>query len=441
MTPGNAAAAAVTPLKAPALRPCPPPSPLGMAPSIGFGDRLGLGTPGHVAALRAAGGSIRGVFAQQSIREITRTGRSPETIMQAATGALTALGFRDPWSADGDHLKTEQDIKRLMAAGFVLYTLDPSEFVDQCADDYDAATLDEKLAAAREHAPWLEQYRGRAVRLNSGVIDFDERTLARAAVKYGKALHRAIELSRAVESEAAERGQLFEIELSVDETAHPTTPAEHYIIAEQFRKADIPLASLAPRFIGDFEKGVDYKGNLAALEASMRMHAEIAETLGPYKLSLHSGSDKMSMYPVLARVTRGRFHVKTAGTSYLEALRVAAQFDGALFREIIDFSRLHYDEDKASYHVTATVSGTPSPDEVADPVILERIYLDRWEDTPAGRGFTEPGRQILHCAFGSVITNPRLGPRLVQLLEAYPEEHCEILRQHFVRHLQPLNAA
>ena len=80
------------------------------------------------------------------------------------------------------------------------------------------------------------------------------------------------------------------------------------------------LVSLAPRFIGDFEKGVDYKGDLAALETSLADHAAIAEMLGPYKLSLHSGSDKLSMYPAFARATKGRFHVKTAGTSYLEAL-------------------------------------------------------------------------------------------------------------------------
>ena len=87
------------------------------------------------------------------------------------------------------------------------------------------------------------------------------------------------------------------------------------------------LVSLAPRYIGDFEKGVDYKGDVAALERSLRDHAAIAEMLGPYKLSLHSGSDKLSMYPALARATKGRFHVKTAGTSYLEALRVVARHD------------------------------------------------------------------------------------------------------------------
>ena len=71
----------------------------------------------------------------------------------------------------------------------------------------------------------------------------------------------------------------------------------------------------------------------------MTIHAEIAERLGPYKISLHSGSDKLSMYPILARVTKGRFHVKTAGTTWLEALRVAAHHEPALFREIIEFSR------------------------------------------------------------------------------------------------------
>lgn len=418
----------------------PAPSPLGLEPSIGFGDRLGLGTPGHVAALREAGGPIRGIFAQQSIREMTRTGRSAETIMAAAVDALAKLDFADPWSADGDHLKTPADIRRTMAAGFVMFTLDPSEEVDQSADDYDANTLAEKFIAAREFSPWFDAYRGQSVRFDSGVIEFDERTLTRAAVKYGRAIRRAISLSQCVEEEANRLDQPFEIELSIDETAHPTTPAEHYIIADQCRQAGISLVSLAPRFIGDFEKGVDYKGDLAKLETSMRIHAEIARRLGPYKISLHSGSDKLSMYPVLARVTGGKFHVKTAGTSYLEALRVAAQHDPSLFREIIDFSRSRFDEDKASYHVSAVVNEIPAPEEVEDPVILERLYLDRWEDVAPGHGFTEPGRQILHCTFGSVITNAKLGPRLVSLLQAHPQEHCEILRQHFVRHLLPLNA-
>ena len=206
------------------------------------------------------------------------------------------------------------------------------------------------------------------------------------------------------------------------------------------RAAGVQLASLAPRFIGDFEKGVDFKGDLIALEASMRLHAEIAERLGPYKLSLHSGSDKLSMYPLFARLTKGRFHVKTAGTTWLEALRVAAHHDPALFREIIEFSRQCYDRDKATYHVSATLDSVPAPADLSNAVELEKVYLERWSDVPEGRGFTAPGRQIPHCTFGSVITDPKLGPAIMDLLRDKTDEFTEVLRQHFVRHLEALQA-
>jgi hypothetical protein len=414
------------------------PSPLGLAPSFGFGDRLGLATPGHLAALRDAGGPIRGIFAQQSIREMLRTRRGPHDVIQAAIDALDEAEFADKWSADADHLKTPEDIRRTMEAGFVLFTLDPSDEVDQAADTYDPEVVETKFAEVKGVAPWVDRYRGVAMRLDSGVIEFDELALKRAAVKYARAIRRAIFLGQAVRDEAARLKQPFEIELSIDETAEPTTPAEHYIIVEQLREAGVALVSLAPRFVGDFEKGVDFKGDLAELERSLRLHAEIADRLGPYKLSLHSGSDKLSMYPILARVTKGRFHVKTAGTSYLEALRVAAQYEPALFREIVQFSRRHFDRDKATYHVSATLRAVPAPDDIADMQQLEGIYLERWDDVPEGRGFTQPGRQILHCTFGSVITDGKLGPALTALLRDRTLEYCDILREHFVRHLNAL---
>ena len=109
------------------------------------------------------------------------------------------------------------------------------------------------------------------------------------------------------------------------------------MIADYCLSNGIKLVSLAPRFIGDFEKGVDFKGDLPAFERSLADHAAIAEMLGPYKLSLHSGSDKLSIYPAFARLTKGRFHVKTAGTSYLEALRAVLRHNEELFRQIVEF--------------------------------------------------------------------------------------------------------
>ena len=71
-------------------------------------------------------------------------------------------------------------------------------------------------------------------------------------------------------------------------------------------------------------------------------------------------------------------------------------------------------------------------------MVLEQIYLDRWSEMPPGRGFTEPGRQILHCTFGSIITDAELGPAITGLLDERPDEYTEVLRQHFVRHLRAL---
>jgi len=228
--------------------------------------------------------------------------------------------------------------------------------------------------------------------------------------------------------------------LSVDETDQPTSLAEHYIIADQCLSRNMKLVSLAPRFLGDFEKGVDFKGDLAALRASLSDHAAIAHMLGPYKLSLHSGSDKLSMYGDLARATQGRFHVKTAGTSYLEALRVVARHDPDLFRQIIRFARARYDVDKATYHVSASVSGVPAPEEVADLHRLEQLYLECWDDVPGGRGFTAPGRQILHCTFGSVLTDAELGPSVKTLVREHQATYTAVLQEHFARHLQALRA-
>ena len=414
---------------------------LGLAPSFGFGDRIGLATAGHVEAMRRAGAGIAPMYPQQSIREMTRTRRSPQQVMDDALCGMAEADWSETTGADADHLKTPADVSRTAAAGFCFYTIDPSDHVDARTEDYSEVELREKFAAIAEYAPWFRTYCGQSVSLRGEVqIELSEEVCMRAAVKYGRAIEEAIALSACIRQTNESLGQDFEIELSVDETPQPTTLAEHYIIAQQCLQSGMRLVSLAPRLIGDFEKGIDYKGDLVALEASLAKHAAIAKTLGPYKLSLHSGSDKLSMYAALARATRGCWHVKTAGTSYLEALRVAARHDPALFRQLIDFSRSRYETDKATYHVSATLHDAPGTDEVQDVMELERAYLELWSETPQGVGFTRPGRQILHCTFGSVLTHDTFGPALRDLLEAHQDTYTEVLADHFERHLSALQA-
>jgi len=414
---------------------------VGLAPSFGFGDRTGLATPGHVEAMRRAGSEIEAIFPQQSIREMARTNRTPQQVMDDALAGARAAGWTGRIGADADHLKTPEDVDATAAVGFTFFTIDPSGFVDAHADDYDLATLRDKFRGVADEVTWTGDYRGKNVKLPTGTtIELDETACLRAAVKYGRAINHALHLADHIAAVHEKLERDYEIELSVDETEQPTTLAEHYIIADRCLRGGMKLVSLAPRYIGDFEKGVDYKGDIAALERSLDDHAAIASLLGPYKLSLHSGSDKLSMYPALARATKGRFHVKTAGTSYLEALRVVARHDEALFRRLIDFARGRYDRDKATYHVSATLASAPQPSEVSKADELEQLYLEKWCNVPQGLGFTQPGRQILHCTFGSVLTDAELGPAVRSVLTSHPDTYTEVLADHFARHLEALRA-
>jgi len=429
--------APATPQNASALRRALPvlqPAPIGLATSAGFGDRLGLATPGHARALRAVGGGIVPVFAQQSIREMTRTGRSAQQVVDDATWGALEAGWTDGYGADADHLKTTADATTCAAAGFTFFTIDPGEHVDNGAD----AASDADLRAAWDALPWgrledaaadlMARHAGATVDVEGARIAFDERTVVKAAVKYGRAIAHVAMMYRHVQSAMA--GRPFDFEVSVDETETPTSHAEHIFVAKELRRLGVVWQSLAPRFVGRFEKGVDYIGDAAAIRADVAVHAAVARAFGPYKISLHSGSDKFSIYEVVARQTQGVVHLKTAGTSYLEALRAVAEVSPELFRGIYAFSRERYGEDRASYHVSALVERTPAPDAVADADLVG--LLDDFDV-----------RQVLHVTFGSVLTAraadgaPRFGPAILALLRDHPEAYAACLERHFVRHLRP----
>ncbi|HEX6709198.1 MAG TPA: tagaturonate epimerase family protein [Rubrobacter sp.] len=412
-----------------ALLPWLRPRPLGTRTSAGFGDRLGLATPGHVRALRAAGGGLAPIFAQQSIREMERTGRSPREVMDEATWGVFAEGWRDGFGADADHLKTSEDVDSCVAAGYTFFTFDPGEYVDDRAETSNASSL----RTALEDLAWDEledrpadlkrRYLDRAFEADGHEIRIEGLSLARAAVKYGGAVAHVARLYRHLGAAMGDSG--IEVEVSVDETESPTTHAQHVYIARELRRLGVRWVSLAPRYVGRFEKGVDYIGDVAGFEEDIEIHAAIARAVSPdqpYKLSLHSGSDKFSIYPAFARQTRGLAHLKTAGTSYLEALRVVAALDPVLFREIYAFACERYGEDRASYHVSAETGRAPAGAGDAElPALLEQF----------------DAREILHVTFGSVLKEPRFRDRLFGLLREHQEHYAAGLERHFLRHLKP----
>ena len=405
------------------------PRPLGTTTSAGVGDRLGLATPGHVQAFRRHGEGVGAVFAQQSAREMQRLGRTPQQVLDDATFGCVEAGWTLQVGADADHLKTAADVDSCIEAGFSMFTLDPGDHVRR--------TPERPAHADLASVPWADleddadglrrRYAGTSLDVGDEVRDVDDVEVLRAVVKYGAAIAHTVALYRHLEEGA---GHLVEVEVAVDETDEVTTVFEHHFMVSELSRLGVRLVSFAPRYVGGFEKGVDYRGELAPFVESLSRHAHVARSLGPYKLSLHSGSDKFRVYAPAVEVTGGTVHLKTSGTSYLEALVVAAECEPALFREVYRTSLEAYRGARASYTVSADPDRAPRPDDLADD---ELVGLVTAPDT----------RQMLHVGYGAVLTEldssgaPWLDRGLRALLHREADRYAGGLEAHLGRHLQP----
>jgi len=410
------------------------PSLLGRKNSIGCGDRLGHANAGHIRAV--AGTGLKPVLAQQSVRELERTKREAEDVMDAAIWAVYQEGYKDGYGADGDHLKTPEDIDRYAKAGFTMFTLDIGLYVVN-----EAARMPvEEIRSRAAVLPWdvlkdtldsaTARYSNKQFNIaKEFVIRPSEEDALRSFVKYGAGIAQTVKLTDHLKTKWAH--QPVEIELSVDETDTPTSPLEHFIIANELKRLGIKLMSLAPRFIGDFEKGIEYKGDLKIFKEEYTKHVQIAEKLGKYKISIHSGSDKFDVYNVVGSIGLGGVHVKTAGTSWLEALRAIDDSNPALFREILDCARANYENDRKSYHVTADTQKLRPTNDYSDKELLGLLSDDN-------------ARQILHVTFGSVLSKKDengmvvFKDRIMKSLQDHEDVHYRYIVKHFKRHIDPI---
>ncbi|MCS7240659.1 MAG: tagaturonate epimerase family protein [Candidatus Bipolaricaulota bacterium] len=386
-------------------------------PSFGFGDRLGLATPGHLRALE--GTEVFPVLAQQSMRENARTGRTYADVLADAIFGAFQAGWTRGFGADADHLKSVEEARQAARLGYTFFTCDPSDFLVP-VERLPIATLRQEA----QEVPWAElerAYLGKDFPIPGlGELRFQKEELWCIAVKYWRALKFAEEMYRALRDELP---QGFDFELSVDETLTPTTAKEHLFLALELQRRGIELTSLAPRFPGDMEKAVDYRGDLEEFRQALRVHKAIAQAFGPYRLSFHSGSDKWSLYPIIAAEMEGIWHIKTAGTSYLMALELLVRVAPALFREIFGLACTRFPTDRQSYHVRADPVELPSLQNLRD---LELPTLLR---IPAAR-------QILHVTFGSVLQ--KYGEDLKRVLLEHEEEYHQALAEHLGKHLRAL---
>ncbi len=402
---------------------CAPTSVLRRRSSVGVGDRLGIATPGHIRVFEQYP-DVYPVFAQQSIRELNLTNRNYHDVLDSATFAVFRENFTRGFGADGDHLKTPDEVRYALDCGYTMITLDCSEHIQGAAAHMSAAEID----AAYRPMPELEAlYCGKTFDVGGRKIAFSQTEFRRACLIYGEALDFATEIYRTL---IAPPKSDADFEISIDETATPTTPAQHYFVASELLRRNVRYATIAPRFCGEFQKGVDYIGDLGQFEEEFEVHAAIADALG-YKISVHSGSDKFSVFPIVGKLTHGRVHVKTAGTNWLEAMLVVAMTDPALYREVHAYALTVFDEARKYYHVTTDLSKIPA--------------LDTLSDAELPTLFTQnDARQLIHITYGLILNAkapdgaPLFHDRLYRLWRKQDELYAERLTEHIGKHLRLL---
>lgn len=385
--------------------------------TFGVGDRLGIACPGHIRVFKEY--DARPIFAQQSIRELNLTNRTYADVLDAVTFSVFREGFKAGFGADGDHLKTPEEIVYALDNGFTMITLDLSEHIRQ-----DGGA--EKLELTEE---LKNRYLNRVFTVEGEKIVYDEDQLKKCYYIYGEALKFAVKIYNEYIL-TSERKVNFEV--SIDETSTPTTPAQHYFVANELNLAQVQLDTLAPRFCGEFQKGIDYIGDIEQFERELKTHAAIARHFG-YRLSIHSGSDKFSIFELIGKYTEGKFHVKTAGTNWLEAMRVVAMKDPALYREIHAFALDKFEEAKRFYYVTTELNRIPKLEEVQDSDLP--LYFEN-----------NDARQLIHITYGFILNAKnedggfRFKDRLYALWRKHENTYSEMIHRHIGRHLNLLYA-
>lgn len=401
--------------------------------SIGAGDRFGHQGAAQIAAFRKA--RVKGVDVaiawNKSNREHLLTGTEPADQRAAAEQAVREAGWDGPWYVDADHIGLATVDRFAPHCNF--FTLDVADFIGKSA----APEAIEAFAA--KHAK-LPAAKGIPVRL-------DDAAIRAAATRYLHAVNEAAKTYRRICE--LRKGDDFVTEVSMDETAVPQSPAELIVILAALADAGVPVQTLAPKYSGRFNKGVDYVGDVAAFlrefETDVRVAAWSAEAFGlpkSLKLSIHTGSDKFSLYKGIGEIIRKEdagLHLKTAGTTWLEEIVGLADSGGdglAMAKEIYRAAYSRFDEVTAPYAEVIDIDREkiPSPDEV-----------DQWEGpalvaalrhVQADRRFNPGMRQLVHVAF-SVVASMR--ERYFKALDRHKAAvSLNVTANLWERHLIPL---
>jgi hypothetical protein len=406
--------------------------------SIGIGDRFAHQAKAQLQACIQAldcGVEVVPVW-NKSNREHTIIGSEPASVRIAADAAVRALSWKLPYFCDADHI-TLETVQRFFAS-CDFYTIDVADFIGRPAS---AADVD----AFVDGHPELSGN----IQLAGVDKDFEitPEILKQTALKFLAAVKKAGEVYRTIER--AKGAGNFIPEVSMDETDRAQSPVELLIILAAIADEGIPIQTIAPKFSGRFNKGVDYAGDVAQFEIEMAQDiAAIAYAVRQYglpenlKLSVHSGSDKFSIYPAI-HATMQKFdagiHLKTAGTTWLEELIGLAEAGGdglALSKEIYGEAFAHRDELCGPYATVIDIDPArlPSPAEVGG--WSSGQFTSALRHVQGAAPYNSSLRQLLHVGFKVAA---KMGKRYTDLLEANEAVIAKNVTENlFDRHIAPV---
>lgn len=406
--------------------------------SFGMGDRFAHQAKAQLRACikaRAQGVDVTPVW-NKSHREHTIVGSQPASVRAAALQAIKELDWNEPFHIDADHIRLETVDAFIDNSDF--YTIDVADNINSRADE------DKVQAFVKRHPELVGRIEIPGV---NEPFETDEKEVARIAAKYLKAVQEAGRIYRHI---AAKKGEgNFIAEVSMDETDNPQTPPELLIILAAIADGKIPAQTIAPKFTGRFNKGVDYVGDAAQFEKEFNDDiAVIAYAISRYdlpknlKLSVHSGSDKFSIYePIrrsLARTGAG-IHVKTAGTTWLEEIIGLAESGGEglnLAKEIYGKALDDIDALCAPYAAVIGIDRAklPSKEEVRDWTSEQFVSALRHDQR--NPQYNPSLRQLLHVGYKVAA---KMGERYLRMLEeCEPTVTKNVTENLYERHLKPL---
>jgi hypothetical protein len=406
--------------------------------SLGIGDRFGREGQAQLRALQRArreGVRITPVW-NKSNREHTIIGTSPADSRRSADEAVRAAGWSDAFYVDADHIGLATVDGFMGACDF--FTIDVADLIGQAPP---AGAVPDFLRAASGlkgtlRLPGLE-----------ATIEVTDSLVAGVAAKYSSAV---AEAGRVYSHIAQKQGPgEFLVEVSLDEAGTPQTPAELVFILAAVARQGIPVRTIAPKFSGAFLKGIDYVGDVETFgrefDADLAVLAFAKEAFGlpaDLKLSVHSGSDKFSLYPVMRRAILRRdagLHLKTAGTTWLEEVIGLASAGGEglrLAQDLYERALARFDELARPYLPVISIdhSRLPSAGEAAS--WGSREFVDALQHDAACPRFNPHFRQLVHIAFRIAA---EMGDRFTDLLQTYREPiETHVTENLFCRHIGPL---